>query len=134
MAGSTQNSIACIVRGNEILLYRRINTAYELNKLGLVGGKIEPGETPVKAMIREIKEETSLRVSETNLKLLTSLPIKHADKNYLTHVFLVKEWNGEIQNLEPDKCGGLHWHPTNNLPDDVIPVVHDIVALVPPQS
>lgn len=131
MIATTQNAIACIIENDKLLLYRRINTDYEPNKLGFVGGKIEPGETPTSAVIREIAEETSLVVNESDIELLVSLPTEHKSLEYMTHVYLVQKWTGTAQNLEPQKCGGLEWHPIDNLPDDVIPVIHDIVTHIP---
>jgi 8-oxo-dGTP diphosphatase len=33
------------------------------------------------------------------------------------------QWNGEIQNLEPHKCNGLHWFKMDALPENVVPYV-----------
>lgn len=40
------------------------------NKWGLFGGGIESNESPVKAIIREIKEELNLELIEKNIKFL----------------------------------------------------------------
>lgn len=55
-------TICFIKRGNELLLLNRLKSP----NMGLwngVGGKIEPSETPMEGIIREIKEETGLSVS-----------------------------------------------------------------------
>jgi len=43
-----------------ILLILKNKPAWQVGKLNLVGGKIEPGEEPGQAALRELKEETGL--------------------------------------------------------------------------
>jgi len=51
---------------DEVLLLKRGGTAqWQPNKWGFPGGKIEAGETPLTAAIRETKEETELDVTNT---------------------------------------------------------------------
>ena len=50
-------------------------------KYGGVGGKLERGESAVQAAAREVAEETSIRVRETDLKLM----------GHLTFVFPYKQ-------------------------------------------
>ena len=51
---------------DEVLLLKRSPTAnWQPNNWGFPGGKIEPGEAPLDAAVRETKEETGLDVSDT---------------------------------------------------------------------
>lgn len=43
-----------------ILVVAKLKPAWQVGKLNLVGGKIEPGEGPWFAAVRELKEETGL--------------------------------------------------------------------------
>ena len=56
-----------IITPEGILLQRR-STDHDM--LGMFGGVIENGETPVEGAIREILEETKLSVSESDLKFV----------------------------------------------------------------
>lgn len=64
--------------------------------LGLIGGKVEPGEELLAAIRREVKEETSL-------DLLTAQPVfdhpPRADGK-ITRCYLVTEWSGAPVSVE----------------------------------
>ena len=34
--------------------------------------------------------------------------------------FTAEQWQGEIENCEPDKCAGWKWVPIDNLPDNTV--------------
>ncbi|MFQ5796233.1 MAG: 8-oxo-dGTP diphosphatase [Candidatus Bipolaricaulia bacterium] len=62
------------------------------------GGKIEAGETIGAAAVRELEEETGIKVSEKEIQrvaLLTFLFPAKPDWDQVVHVFLVKAWDGE---------------------------------------
>jgi 8-oxo-dGTP pyrophosphatase MutT (NUDIX family) len=95
------NATLCLlVRGNpstQVLLgCKRIG--FGAGKWGGFGGKVEEGETIAGAAVRELEEETGVRVREENLQYtghLTFLfPYKPAWEQ-VVHVFLVTTWDGE---------------------------------------
>src|SRR5688572_25949171 len=45
---------------DRVVLIRKTKPEWQRGLLNGVGGKIEPGETPVEAMVREFREETSV--------------------------------------------------------------------------
>jgi 8-oxo-dGTP diphosphatase len=106
---------------NQVLLYRRINTWYEPNKLALIGGNVDEGESPIETAKREVLEETGITIN-TIEHLLTV-----TGDNYEVHYFLTRDWNGEPTNKEPHRCGGLSWHDLNDLPEDTIDEIKKIV-------
>ena len=62
------------------------------------GGKIEDGETVEQAAVRELHEETGLRVAPGQLEevaQLTFLFPARPDWDHLVHVFLARGWSGE---------------------------------------
>ncbi|WP_256831206.1 MULTISPECIES: 8-oxo-dGTP diphosphatase [unclassified Paenibacillus] len=60
-------NIAFICKGDRILMLNR-SKAPLLGLWNGVGGKLEPGETPYASVVREIKEETGLRLAEEALR------------------------------------------------------------------
>lgn len=56
-----------------VVLIRKKRPEWQANKLNGVGGKIEEGESPVAAMVREFFEETSVVTQESNWRLLVKL-------------------------------------------------------------
>ncbi len=54
---------AAIVRGRRVLAARRTAPPATAGRWELPGGKVEPGETPEAAVVREVREELGLSVS-----------------------------------------------------------------------
>ena len=81
---------AIIVRDNKLLAIKR-------NKFGdqyytLIGGEVEPGETPEQAIIREVKEEASITIKDFR-KVFIQAPIGEYGEQ---HIFLCKDPGGDI--------------------------------------
>ncbi len=101
----------------QVLLGRKKKGLGLGNIVGL-GGKLEAGETPVQAMVREIEEESGLSVAEADLSprgVLTYLfPHREAWSQEST-VFVCAEWEGiprESDELDPE------WFDVAALPVD----------------
>jgi 8-oxo-dGTP diphosphatase len=64
------------------------------------GGRIEPGETPKEALVRELKEELGIDVDEADLESFGSFSAEaanHPGQKVHMETFLVKKWRGEIR-------------------------------------
>lgn len=51
------------------------------------GGKILPGETPLAALVREVKEETGLQLDETVPQLIEVIDHRYPDRMVRLHFF-----------------------------------------------
>ena len=72
----------------KVLILKRSNTIQEDGKWCLPGGNIEYGETADEAVVREIKQETSLNCTDTNfLFFLESLPSEESELHYVNFVY-----------------------------------------------
>ena len=71
-------SIALINNENEILLSKRPEKKHLSGFWEFPGGKVEEGETPEKALIREVKEELNIDI---NNKCIAPLSFSEFDYN-----------------------------------------------------
>jgi ADP-ribose pyrophosphatase len=100
--------------GNSLLVRRARNPGK--GKWGLPGGFVDPGESAEQAAIREILEETNLKVS--NLSFLLTLPNQYRHRGVVAPVldlfFEVRvAGQGQIR-LAADELDKFVWtHPTN---------------------
>lgn len=103
---------AVIMNNNDILCVQRPENKYPYisKKFEFPGGKIEPGETKIEALTREIKEELSLEIYVTS----EFLTVRHQYPDfYLTmHSFLCTSTNRDLTlNEHIDHL----WLPIDNL-------------------
>jgi 8-oxo-dGTP diphosphatase len=58
------------------------------------GGKVEPGETPEEAVIREIAEELGVKVTKSCLAPLTFASFDYPDFHLLMPLYVCRKWHG----------------------------------------
>jgi len=97
----------------------------------------EGDELATTAMVREAKEEAGISINPSKLKFVHLAHRLDRDKTgqeRLDIFFELREWQGEIKNMESDKCADLSWFPINKLPPDILPfiglVIKDISSSV----
>ena len=61
------------------------------------GGKVEPGEQPEVALIRELKEELSIDVTEACLAPLTFASHAYDEFHLLMPLYVCRRWKGQVQ-------------------------------------
>jgi ADP-ribose pyrophosphatase YjhB (NUDIX family) len=86
---------------------------------GLPGGKIRPGESPLHAIVRDVRAETCAEAELIDLVGLyqltgdgcgTDLP------DVLVHVFRARIIDGEVAVNAPSRISRLAWHDPASLP------------------
>ena len=111
-----------LVKEGKILLLRRANTGYEDGMYSIVAGHIDGDEDVKSAMIREAKEEAGIEITQSNIKFAGVMHRKSDDER-IDFFFVADSWDGEVTNMEPQKCDDLSWFAIDNLPSNIIPYV-----------
>ncbi len=115
-------SIALINNESEILLSKRPEKKHLSGFWEFPGGKVEEGETPEKALIREVKEELNIDI---NNKCIAPLSFSEFDYNkfqLLLLLYICRRWDGVPMSMENNK---LEWVKPNMLRDYKMPPADD---------
>jgi 8-oxo-dGTP diphosphatase len=96
------------------------------------GGKVEAGERPEESLIRELREELSIEVSEACLAPLTFASHVYPDFHLLMPLYVCRRWNGMVRPLEQQQ---LTWVRPNKLrdypmPPADLPLIPHLIALL----
>ena len=100
----------------EILIAKRLDHQHMGGYWEFPGGKVEPGETLLEALRREIQEELSLHIhtAEPFLKV----PFQYPDKKVLLDIWRVTSFVGEPQGCEGQR---IQWVNKDCLPHYTFP-------------
>jgi 8-oxo-dGTP diphosphatase len=82
------------------------------------GGKMEDGERPEQTLIRELKEELGIAVSEDCLAPLTFASHRYPDFHLLMPLYVCRRWEGKVTGKEAQR---LAWVRPNRLRDYAMP-------------
>lgn len=92
------------------------------------GGKIEPGEAPEGALIRELNEELGISVAASCLAPATFASVSLGDRHLLLLLFVARKWDGIPQPLE---AAALRWvAPIQLHALDMLPADRPMIALL----
>jgi len=109
----TVKAVLCfLLRDGEVLLIRK-RKGFGAGKINGVGGRVEPGERPEEAAVREVFEEVGVRVR--SLEPAGTLEFYSADSepDWLIHVFLSRDFEGEPRESEE---ASPRWYRLGELP------------------
>lgn len=82
------------------------------------GGKVDAGERPEQALIRELQEELGIVVNESCLAPLTFASHTYTEFHLLMPLYVCRRWQGTVSPREGQK---LAWVRPNRLKDYPMP-------------
>ena len=104
------NTTLCYLeKGDQYLMLHRIRKANDVNegKWVGVGGKCEEGESPEECLLREVREETGLLLTEYRYRGLVTFVSDRWTGEYM-HLFTASGWSVPDRPAELDE-GVLEW-------------------------
>lgn len=124
------SAVALIDRDGRILLAQRPEGKSMAGLWEFPGGKVEPGESPETALVRELHEELGIETWNSCLAPLTFASHAYADFHLLMPLFACRKWDGhphprEGQNLTWAKVDELRNYPMPPADLPLLPILRD---------
>ena len=112
------SAVALIDTDGRILLAQRPEGKSMAGLWEFPGGKVEPGESPEVALIRELQEELGIDTWESCLAPLTFASHAYESFHLLMPLFACRKWEGTPQSKEGQ---ALKWVHARDLRDSPMP-------------
>ncbi|MFY9212165.1 MAG: 8-oxo-dGTP diphosphatase MutT [Aestuariivita sp.] len=124
------SAVALIDVDGRVLLAQRPEGKSMAGLWEFPGGKVEPGETPEAALIRELEEELGINTWSSCLAPLTFASHSYADFHLLMPLFACRKWEGtpisrENQALKWVRAQDLREYPMPEADIPLIPILRD---------
>ena len=127
------SAVTLVDHDGRILISKRPKGKHMSGFWEFPGGKLEIGETPEECLIREIKEEIDINLSNFCFSPLTFSLNEYDEFNILLLLYVCREWEGIILGKEKQE---LKWvfpkdlYNKNLLPADkeLIPFIRDNIS------
>ncbi|WP_424178111.1 8-oxo-dGTP diphosphatase MutT [Yoonia sp. TsM2_T14_4] len=120
------SAVALIDADGRVLLAQRPEGKSMAGLWEFPGGKVEQGETPEAALIRELHEELGIGTWASCLAPLTFASHAYPDFHLLMPLFACRKWEGTPQSREGQ---ALKWVRPNDLRDYPMPAAD--IPLIP---
>ena len=106
---------AIIVNNGKVLMVKRGRNPYKGTWM-FPAGFVDYGEHPEETLIREVKEETGLKVNEFRHLALLQSPDDPRSPGHFSIFYRVINYTGELINNDTEENQNIQWFPINNLP------------------
>lgn len=121
---------ALVSGGRVLLVHRRLDKRAYPDVWDLPGGVIEPGESELDALTRELHEELGIRTDTGSVSHLCRVTAGPADEPALLSAWLVRDWDGTPSNLAPEEHDDLGWFELEDLPPPAHVLVREALVSV----
>lgn len=106
-------SATCVLipRDSSHSTFLAVSRRHDSTRWGLPGGKVDPGETSLQAVLREVREETGLSLSPEQLEPLYCgvCPGKGPADTYWVTTYVLKGSAPDDSELSPEEGLGVQW-------------------------
>ena len=124
------SAVALIDPDGRVLLAQRPEGKSLAGLWEFPGGKVDSGETPETALIRELKEELGIDTFASCLAPLTFASHAYPDFHLLMPLFACRKWQGIAQGLEGQNLAWVRPNDLRNYPMPpadlpLIPILRD---------
>lgn len=109
-------AVALIDKDGRVLLAQRPEGKSLAGLWEFPGGKVEPGETPEAALIRELHEELGIETWTSCLSPLTFASHSYEDFHLLMPLFACRRWHGVPMPQEGQRLSWSTAEELNNYP------------------
>jgi 8-oxo-dGTP diphosphatase len=115
---ATVLGVGVVVRDGAAWLLGLRKSAWGRDTWAFPGGKVEPGEDPLAAAARELREETGLELTDARAAGWASGWLEAGRVRHVT-LFVEASATGTPVVAEPDKCECWAWFTKDSLPADL---------------
>ena len=106
------SAVALIDKDGRILIAKRPDGKSMAGLWEFPGGKVEKGETPEQALIREAKEELNIDLNNKCIAPLSFSEFDYKHFQLLLLLYVCRRWNGQPKSMEKNE---LKWVKPNML-------------------
>ena len=124
---------ALVDRDNRVLVAQRPAGKSMAGLWEFRGGKVDHGETPEAALVRELREELRIEVCEPCLAPFTFASHSYATFHLLMPLYLCRTWEGQIAPVEGQvikwvRASRLTQYPMPPADLPLIPMLRDLLG------
>ena len=124
------SAVALLDKDNRVLLAQRPKGKSMEGLWEFPGGKVEPGESPEGALVRELQEELGIETWNSCLAPLTFASHSYDDFHLLMPLFACRKWNWIVSPMEGQALAWVHAEKLKDYPMPaadipLIPILRD---------
>lgn len=111
-------TLCYIFKDSKVLMINRNKRKDDMHfgKWNGLGGKFNPGETPEECVVREVYEESGLKIKNPELKGFLTFPAFDDEEDWYVFVFIAKYFEGKISPSEEGSLKWVEWEKVTKLP------------------